>query len=110
MLAMLVVRFAHQTCAQVRRAGGRVRRSMAEPDELRGIVVIGASAGGVEALRTLVAGLPIDIDAAILVALHIPPFAQSTLPAILNRAGALPAAQASDAEPLRAGRIYVAPP
>jgi two-component system chemotaxis response regulator CheB len=72
--------------------------------------VIGASAGGVEALTALVADLAPDLQTAVLVAVHIPPFAESTLPAILNRAGHLPAAQASDAEPLRSGRIYVAPP
>jgi two-component system, chemotaxis family, protein-glutamate methylesterase/glutaminase len=76
----------------------------------RSIVVIGASAGGVEALTKLVAGLPPDLDAAVFIALHLSPWSPSTLPSILNRSGVLPAAQAADAEPIRTGRIYVAPP
>lgn len=76
----------------------------------RDIVVIGASAGGVQALTALVAGLPPDFPAAILIVLHLPPYAESRLPEILGRAGPLPAAQAQDGEPIVGGRIYVAPP
>jgi two-component system, chemotaxis family, protein-glutamate methylesterase/glutaminase len=74
------------------------------------IVVIGASAGGVEALRTIAAGLPADLPAAVFVVLHLPPGGTSVLPAILERAGDLGAAHAVDGEPVEAGRIYVAPP
>ena len=76
----------------------------------RDIVVVGASAGGVEALRAMVQSLPGDLPAAVLVVLHIPPYSASALPAILHRAGKLPAAHAVDGEPLEPGRIYVAPP
>ncbi|MFC7478661.1 chemotaxis protein CheB [Dankookia sp. GCM10030260] len=72
-------------------------------------VVIGASAGGVEALQTLVAQLPHDFGAALLVVLHIGT-RRSALPEILTRAGRLPAAWAVEGEPIRPGRIYVAPP
>ena len=74
------------------------------------IVVVGASAGGVEALQTLAAGLPPDLDAAVAVVLHLPTDAESRLAGILDRAGALPAETAADGEPLHAGRIHVAPP
>lgn len=74
------------------------------------LIVVGASAGGVEALRDLVRGLPAGLDAAVLVVLHVPRQAPSALPAILGRAGPLPAAHAMEGEPLEAGRIYVAPP
>jgi two-component system, chemotaxis family, protein-glutamate methylesterase/glutaminase len=74
------------------------------------VVVIGASSGGVEALSTLAANLPAGLAAAVFVVLHVNPDAPSYLPAILNRAGALPAAHAVDDEPIRRGRIYVAPP
>jgi two-component system chemotaxis response regulator CheB len=77
--------------------------------ERRDIVAVGASAGGVEALRGLVAGLPPDFPGAVLVVLHIPRDAPSALPAILDRSGPLPAQQAADGEPVRRGRIYVAP-
>jgi two-component system, chemotaxis family, protein-glutamate methylesterase/glutaminase len=76
----------------------------------RDIVVIGASSGGVEALVAVLAGIPSDFPAAIFVVLHVRPDAPSQLPAILNRVGHLPASHAVDAEPIRRGRVYVAPP
>ncbi|MDP9364258.1 MAG: chemotaxis protein CheB [Chloroflexota bacterium] len=76
----------------------------------RDIVVIGASAGGVEALIALVRGLPADLPAAVFVVLHTPPYAVSRLPQILERSCPLPAAHAANGEPILPGRIYVAPP
>ena len=76
----------------------------------RRIVVIAASAGGVEALQRLLARLPADIPAALLVVLHVPATGGRVLPRILGRAGPLPAAAAADREELRPGRVYVAPP
>jgi two-component system, chemotaxis family, protein-glutamate methylesterase/glutaminase len=76
----------------------------------RDIVVVAASAGGLEPLRTLLAGLPADFPASVLVVLHIPATGGRTLPRILDRAGDLPAAAAVDGEPLRPGQVYVAPP
>jgi two-component system, chemotaxis family, protein-glutamate methylesterase/glutaminase len=73
-------------------------------------IVIGASAGGVEALKELVARLPADLPAAVFVVLHIPPFVASNLPAILARAGPMPAVHPRDGQPVEAGVIYVAPP
>jgi two-component system chemotaxis response regulator CheB len=73
------------------------------------IVVVGASAGGVEALRALAGSFPDDLPAAVVVVLHIPRRAPSALPAILARAGALPAVAAEHGVELRAGMIYVAP-
>jgi two-component system chemotaxis response regulator CheB len=73
-------------------------------------VVVGASAGGVEALTRFVRELPADFEAAVLVVLHLKPTAASNLPAILARAGRLPAAHAQDGEAIEPGRILVAPP
>jgi two-component system, chemotaxis family, protein-glutamate methylesterase/glutaminase len=73
------------------------------------VVVVGASAGGVEALRLMVAGLPPDLPAAVLIVLHVPRSSPSALPSILARATALAVQPAVDGEPLRHGRIYVAP-
>ena len=73
-------------------------------------VGIGASSGGVTALRQLVAALPPDLPAALCVVVHISAQARSVLPQILSQAGALPAVSAEDGMALRAGRIHVAPP
>jgi two-component system, chemotaxis family, protein-glutamate methylesterase/glutaminase len=76
----------------------------------RDLVVIGASAGGVETLKRVVAGLPPDLPAAVCIVLHIAPESPSALARILQRAGRLPCRAASDGEPLRPGQILVAPP
>jgi two-component system chemotaxis response regulator CheB len=76
----------------------------------RDIIVIGASAGGVEALSNLVRGFPRDLPAAVFVVLHLNAQQRSYLPEILSRNGPLPAAHPQDGEKLKAGRIYVAPP
>lgn len=85
---------------------------MSADQDIRGhdIIVVGASAGGVEALRSIVADLPGDLPAAIFVALHVPAVAYSVLPAILQRAGNLPAVHGEDGDEIERGRIYVAPP
>src|SRR3954470_4400487 len=75
----------------------------------RDIVVIGASAGGVEALSAIVAGLPADFPAAVFVVLHPSPQSPSILADILERAGPLPARYAEDRERIAPGRVYVAP-
>ncbi|WP_036484120.1 chemotaxis protein CheB [Myxosarcina sp. GI1] len=74
------------------------------------IIVVGASAGGVETLKQLVGGLPADLPAAIFVVLHLSPYGNSALPEILNRAGLLKAIRPEDGEAIQSGRIYVAPP
>jgi two-component system chemotaxis response regulator CheB len=72
------------------------------------VVVIGASAGGVAALESLVSALPADFPAAILIVLHVAPTQRSLLPGILSRAGSLPAVSATDGAPLLGGHIHVA--
>lgn len=74
----------------------------------RRIIVIGASAGGVEGLRALVRDLPADLPAPIAVVLHVG--TQSILPELLASVGPLPARHAQNGEALRPGTIYVAPP
>lgn len=73
------------------------------------VVVIGASAGGVEALAQLVSYLPPDLRLPIFVVLHVPP-TTSFLPQILDRAGRLPAEHAREGDAIEPGRILVAPP
>ncbi|HTI36004.1 MAG TPA: chemotaxis protein CheB [Vicinamibacterales bacterium] len=73
------------------------------------IILIGASAGGVEAISRVIAEFPRDLHASVFVVLHISR-GRSLLPEILSRAGRMPAAHPTDGEPLQYGRIYIAPP
>lgn len=68
------------------------------------------SAGGIGALEVLFQGLPPDLDAAVLVVIHLTPQAPSVLAAILGRWSPLPVEQAGDGMPLEAGIVRVAPP
>jgi two-component system chemotaxis response regulator CheB len=76
----------------------------------RDVVVVGFSAGGVEAMVRLVAGLPRDLPAAVFVVHHFPANSVSALPSILTRAGALPAVHAVHDQEVQPGRVYIAPP
>lgn len=73
------------------------------------IVVVGASAGGMEALQNLAAGLPRDLPASVFVVWHLSPGLKSILPSVLNKAGPLRARYPEDGERIGSGRIYVAP-
>jgi two-component system, chemotaxis family, protein-glutamate methylesterase/glutaminase len=73
------------------------------------IIVIGASAGGVEATRQLVHELPADLPAAVFIVLHLGPSSPGLFPEILSRSSALRVAAARDGAPIRPGNIYVAP-
>lgn len=75
----------------------------------RDIIVIGASSGGVEALKGLVRGLSPDLPAAVFVVLHVGAL-PSVLPDILRRVSALPVDHGTDKASIENGRIYVAPP
>lgn len=74
------------------------------------LIVIGGSAGAVDALCVLAAGLPPDLPAAVCVVVHLPAYARSHLPAILDKAGPLPALPAADGARLSPGTIHVAVP
>jgi two-component system chemotaxis response regulator CheB len=83
---------------------------MTDSDEAPGVVAVGASAGGVEALTRLTAGLTPDLPYAVVVVLHMPADAPSVLARILARAGPLPATPALTGAALEPGNIYVAVP
>ncbi|TMQ17748.1 MAG: chemotaxis protein CheB [Deltaproteobacteria bacterium] len=74
------------------------------------IVAIGASAGGIEVLRDVVANLPADLAASVFVVVHLPSGHASVLPELLSRRGALPAIHPVHDERIEPGKIYVAPP
>ncbi|MDZ4832432.1 MAG: chemotaxis protein CheB [Candidatus Melainabacteria bacterium] len=74
------------------------------------LIVIGASAGGVESVSQVVHDLPGDFECPICITIHTTPDNAGRLPGILSRRGHLPAKFATDGEHLRKGNIYVAPP
>jgi two-component system chemotaxis response regulator CheB len=79
---------------------------MSQPD----IVVVGASAGGLQALSTIVEALPAGLRASVLIVMHSSTNGQGVLPQILERISPLPATFAADGQALAHARIYVAPP
>jgi two-component system chemotaxis response regulator CheB len=76
----------------------------------RDLIVIGTSAGGVEALQVIARGLPGDLAAAVLIVMHSSPQGPYLLPEILGTAGPLEVAQTVDGALIEHGKIYVAPP
>ena len=73
------------------------------------VVVVGASAGGLEPLVALVRGLPGDFAAPVCIVLHTSPHSPGRIAQVLARASRLPVGNAVDDEALRAGHVYVAP-
>jgi two-component system, chemotaxis family, protein-glutamate methylesterase/glutaminase len=85
---------------------------MAEPlyaDRIEA-VVIGTSAGGVEALLALLPALPAGLRAPVFVVLHLPRERPSLLVDIFGPKCAVPVREAVDKEPISAGTVYFAPP
>lgn len=76
----------------------------------RDIIVVGASAGGIESLTGLLNGLPADFPAAVFVVWHMPTTSVGVLPRMLERYSVLPIDNAVDGEPVVPGRVYTAPP
>lgn len=74
------------------------------------IIVMGASAGGIEVLCRIVRHLPAGLPAAVFVVTHLPATGMSALPEVLSRSGPLLASHACHGEPFHLGQIYVAPP
>jgi two-component system chemotaxis response regulator CheB len=76
----------------------------------RDIVVIGGSAGAIEALQRIVRALDNHFSAAIFIVIHTAPGSSGFLPRILQRATVLPSAHPGDGDAIVGGRIHVAPP
>jgi two-component system chemotaxis response regulator CheB len=74
------------------------------------IIVIGASAGGVNALRRIAADLPADLPAAVFMVLHVPAQGRNYLPQIITRSGPLEALHPTDGMAIEQQHIYIAPP
>ncbi|QRR00661.1 chemotaxis protein CheB [Dyadobacter sandarakinus] len=78
--------------------------------ENRNIIVIGASAGGISALKQLCSSLPADLNASVFIVWHMAPAVRGVLPQILNQVSAIHAAHGVDGEPIVSNRMYIAPP
>ena len=78
--------------------------------EKRNIIVIGASAGGFEAIQQLIAQLPPDLDAALFIVWHMAPTVRGIMPQVLSKLTSIPVAHAVEHEPIQMNRIYIAPP
>jgi hypothetical protein len=74
------------------------------------VVVIGTSAGGLDALKSLFSAIPKDFQAPILVVMHLAPHIPSSLPKILSRYSQLPIVSPHQWQTLEAANIYVALP
>ncbi len=74
------------------------------------IIVVGASAGGVQALTELVTCLPENFNGSIFIVLHIPAYSPSALPLILSRCSRFKAIHPEDGEKIQERTIYIAPP
>jgi two-component system, chemotaxis family, protein-glutamate methylesterase/glutaminase len=74
------------------------------------LVVIGASAGGLEALLSIVERLPASLDVPILIVVHTRSEGDSVLPQILGRVSALPVCFANHLAEIKPGHVYIAPP
>ena len=73
-------------------------------------VVIGTSAGGVDALSALLPALPADAQAAVFVVIHLPRERPSLLADLFGAKCAAPVREAQDKEPVEPGTVYFAPP
>jgi two-component system chemotaxis response regulator CheB len=73
-------------------------------------IVIGASAGGIEALSTLLPALPARLHAAVIIVLHLPRERPSLLAEIFKAKCVRPVSEAQDKEPVAPGAVYFAPP
>lgn len=82
---------------------------MNEAGTRRDIVVIGASAGGVETLLALFSTLPGDLPASVMVVIHRSPVYEGRLPAVFGRRSALPVTEPADLEEIQSGHVYIAP-
>lgn len=74
------------------------------------VVVVGASAGGLAVLRRMLDGLPADLPAALLAAVHLPRVPSQRLADIVGPGCPFPVGEAGPSQPVRAGRLLVAPP
>lgn len=86
------------------------RHEQASPGGIANLIVIGASAGGHQALVEILKGFSPHIPAAIVILLHMPLEGHSSLKTFLERFSAVPIITVENQEPLQQGFIFVLPP
>jgi chemotaxis response regulator CheB len=86
------------------------RQGRASPGDIANLIVIGASAGGHQALREIVKSLSADMPAAIVILVHMPLGSSHSLKESLGRYSRLPIIEVENHEPLQQGFIFVPPP
>src|SRR5581483_8427725 len=97
--------------APIRACRGGESGSMTDQEpRRRDIVTIGASAGGIQPLGVLLSKLPADLPACIAVVIHRPRSYEGRLVSVLGRRTVLDVVEPADGDPVRPGRVYLAPP
>src|SRR5690606_29085991 len=74
------------------------------------VVVMGASAGALDALTTLLAQMPRDFSLPIVVVVHLPAHRESVLASLLGARSLMSVREVEDKEPMKPGTVYIAPP
>ena len=92
-----------------RLSGEAPQQRDAPPRAVIPVAGIGASAGGLEVFKLLLADLPADTGLAIVFVQHLDPQHHSMLAEILARATAMPVSEAADGMPVEANHVYVIP-
>src|SRR6266542_4211958 len=88
---------------------GKAREQGRTDEAVVPVVGIGASAGGLEVFKLLLADLPADTGLAIVFIQHLDPTHHSMLAEILARVTAMPVSEAADGMPVEANHVYVIP-
>lgn len=76
----------------------------------RDIIVIGGSMGCLEPIRTILRGLPGDLNAAIAIVIHVPATSSGIFATIASASTLLPVRRAADNAKIEKGVVYIAPP
>ena len=82
----------------------------AETPQAFPIVGLGASAGGLEALRVFFAAVPANSGMAYVVVVHMTPKQPSMMPALLQKVSTIPVSAAQDGQTIAPDHVYVIPP
>jgi two-component system chemotaxis response regulator CheB len=100
---------AQQTATAAPRAPAAALKLRPQPAQMPALLALGSSTGGPQALFTLVQGLGKDLPVPVVATQHMPASFTTILAQHIDKLGGMPCAEAKDGEPLKPGRIYLAP-